>query len=76
MVKSFDRPAVVLRYSLGVQWRDMSVAQALLYERIALPEEFASVEGGRRVGGDIKSAISRGMARLTLWSTRRWGGGD
>ena len=54
MVKSFDRPAVVLRCSLGVQWRDMSVAQALLYKRIALPEEFASVEGGRRVGGDIK----------------------
>lgn len=52
----------------------MSVAQALLYKRVALPEEFVSVEKGRRVGGDIRIGDLTGDGQVDFVAYRALGG--
>ena len=52
----------------------MSVAQALLYKRVALPEAFVSVEDGRRVGGDIRIGDLTGDGQVDFVVYKALGG--
>ena len=51
-----------------------SVAKALLYKRVAIPEEFISVVDGRRVGGDIRIGDLTGDGRVDFLVYKALGG--
>ena len=51
-----------------------SVAEAVLYRRVAIPEEFISVVDWRRVGGDIRIGDLTGDGRVDFWCTSLWVG--
>ena len=51
-----------------------SVAAALLYKKVAIPEEFISVVDGRRVGGDIRVGDLTGDGRVDFLVYKALGG--
>ena len=51
-----------------------SIAEALLYKRVAIPEEFISVVDGRRVGGDIRIGDLTGDGRVDFLVYKALGG--